>query len=154
VGSGAKPRPPNDLVHFIGLRCALVATCYPKIHLFNKSFYDCFYIITSELISWHCNFYSINIFKCNARIAVIYHDMSISILRVHHTDYSFSLRGFSANVSTSDDSDRALQICFSTAMTSNASVLSSPDVDLVSVLINFSLLCERSLHADVTGKNI
>jgi hypothetical protein len=81
--------------------------------------------------------------------------MSISSLRVglHHTDYSFSLRGFSANVSTSDDSDRALQICFSTAMTSNASVLSSPDVDLglVSVLINFSLLCERSLHADVTG---
>ena len=88
MGSGAKPRPPNDLVHFIGLRCALVATCYPKIHLFNKSFYDCFCIITSELISWHCNFYSINIFKCNARIAVIY-DMSISILRVHHTDYSY-----------------------------------------------------------------
>ena len=96
------------------------------------------------------NFYSINIFKCNARIAVIY-DMPISILRVHHTDYSFSLRGFSANVSKSDDSDRALQICSSTAITSNASVLSSPDVDLVSVLINFSVLCERSLHAYVTG---
>ena len=52
--------------------------------------------------------------------------------------YSFSLRGFSANVSTSDDSDRELQICFSTAMTSSASVLSSPDVERVSVFINFS----------------
>jgi len=54
-------------------------------------------------------------------------------------------------VSTSDDSDRELQICFSTAMTSSASVLSSPDVERVSVFINFSLLCDRSLHAEVTG---
>jgi len=61
--------------------------------------------------------------------------------------YSFSLRGFSANVSTSDDSGRELQICFSTAMTSSASVLSSPDVEPVSVFINCSLLCDRSLHA-------
>jgi len=48
--------------------------------------------------------------------------------------FSFSLRGFSANVSTSDDSGREFQICFSTAMTSSASVLSSPDVERVSVL--------------------
>ena len=54
-------------------------------------------------------------------------------------------------MSTSDDSDRELQICFSTAMTSSASVLSSPDVERVSVVINFSLLCDRSLHAEVTG---
>jgi len=65
--------------------------------------------------------------------------------------YSVSLRGFSANVFTSDDSDRELHICFSTAMISSASVLSSPDVELVSVFINFSLLCDRSLHAEVTG---
>ena len=49
-----------------------------------------------------------------------------------------------------DDSDRELQICFSTAMASSASVHSSPDVERVSLFINFSLLCERSLHADVT----
>ena len=65
--------------------------------------------------------------------------------------YNFIWRGFSANVSTSDASDRAQQICFSTAMTSSALVLSSPDVERVSVFINLSLLCERSLHADVTG---
>jgi len=57
--------------------------------------------------------------------------------------YSFSLRCFSANMSTSDDSDWELQICFSTAMTSSVSVLSSPDVERVSVFINFSLLCDR-----------
>ena len=68
------------------------------------------------------------------------------------TGYSFSLRGFGANVSTSDNSDRdQLQICFSTAMTSSASVLSSPDVERVSDFTKFSLLCERSMHADVTG---
>jgi len=48
------------------------------------------------------------------------------------------------------DSDRTLQICFSTAMTSKASVISMSDVERFSVFISLSLLCDRSLCADVT----
>ena len=65
--------------------------------------------------------------------------------------YSFSLRGqrgFRSYLSASDDSDRESQIYFSTARTSSASVVSSPDVERVLVFISFSLLCVsvRCMH--------